>query len=118
MQHEIDQKIFDASKLLYLLKVSEDHKAFAHGQIRRAASKVIREVGYEWATTPTGISIEESLQLRRLRVQLKKAVFESTKGWHSNQSMVWRRFRDYARKVGVRHETRQLIARIKSQMPR
>ena len=117
MQQELIEKTFDASKLLYLLKVSEDHKAFAHGQIRRAASRVIREVGYEWATTPAGISIEEFLRLRKLRVQLKKTVFESTKGWHSNQSMVWRRFRDYAKKVGVRHETKQLIARIKSQLP-
>ena len=32
---------FDMSNLLISLKVSDDHKAFAHGQLRGAASKAI-----------------------------------------------------------------------------
>ena len=107
---------FNMSKLLISLKVSDDHKAFAHGQLRRAASKAIREFGYEWASIPSGLQVEESAQLLRLRSQIKKTVFESTRGWHSNQSVVWRRFSDYTKKVGARHEALKLIAKIKKQI--
>ena len=107
---------FDMTELYRLLKVSDEHKAFAHGQLKRAASKVIRDFGYDWATIPQGLSKEESRQLIYLKIQLKKTVFESTKGWHSNQSMVWRRFREYAKRVGARHETLKLIAKIRNQL--
>lgn len=106
----------DMSKLLNSLKVSDDHKAFAHGQLRRAASRVIREFGYDWASIPPGLKSEESIQLLSVRVKLKKTVFESTKGWHSNQSVVWRRFRGYAQKVGARHEAIKLITKIRQQI--
>jgi len=107
---------FDMSNLLISLKVSDDHKAFAHGQLRRAASKAIRDFGYEWASIPPGLQAEESAQLLRLRSRIKKTVFESTKGWHSNQSVVWRRFSDYTKKVAARHEALKLIAKIRKQI--
>ena len=107
---------FDMSRLLNSLKVSDDHKAFAHGQLRTAASKAIRDYGYDWASIPPGLMAEESAQLLRLRSRIKKTVFESTKGWHSNQSVVWRRFSDYVKKVGARHEALRLIAKIRKQV--
>jgi hypothetical protein len=107
---------FDMSNLLNSLRVSDDHKAFAHGQLRAAASKAIRDFGYEWASIPPDLKVEESAQLLRLRSRIKKTVFESTKGWHSNQSVVWRRFREYVKKVGARHEAITLIAKIKKQI--
>ena len=106
----------DMSKLLNSLKVSDDHKAFAHGQLRAAASKVIRDYGYDWASIQLGLMAEESAQLIRLRCQIKKTVFESTKGWHSNQTVVWRRFSDYVKKVGARHEALKLVAKIREQV--
>ena len=106
---------FDMSNLLISLRVGDDHKAFAHGQLRRAASRAIRDFGYEWASIPPGLTTEESFYLLKLRRNLKRAVFESTKGWHSNQSVVWRRFREYAKKVSARHEAMRLIAKIRNQ---
>ena len=107
---------FDMSNLLNSLKVSDQHKAFAHGQLRIAASKTIREFGYEWALIPQDLSHEESIRLINLKMRLKNTVFESTKGWHSNQSMVWKRFREYVKKVGARHEALKLIAKIRVQV--
>ena len=105
---------FDMSNLLNSLRVSDDHKAFAHGQLRVAASKAIRDFGYEWASIPPDLKVEESAQLLRLRSRIKRTVFESTKGWHSNQSVVWRRFREYVKKVGARHEAIPLMAKIQN----
>ena len=105
---------FDMSNLLNSLRVSDDHKAFAHGQLRVAASKAIRDFGYEWASIPPDLKVEESAQLLRLRSRIKRTVFESTKGWHSNQSVVWRRFREYVKKVGARHEAITLMAKIQN----
>ena len=107
---------FDMSKLMNSLKVSVDHKAFAHGQLRMAASGAIREFGYDWASIPPDLTVEESNQLLRLRANLKKTVFASTKGWHSNQSVVWARFRDYAKKVGARHEAIMQISTMRKQV--
>ncbi|AWW47832.1 hypothetical protein G6646_02035 [Polynucleobacter paneuropaeus] len=107
---------FDMSKLLNSLRVSDDHQAFAHGQLRAAASKAIRDFGYEWASIPPGLKVEESAHLIQLRSRIKKTVFQSTTGWHSNQSVVWRRFSDYVKKVGARHEALKLIAKIREQI--
>ena len=111
-----ETKDFDMSALLTSLRVSNDHKAFAHGQLRRAASRSIRDFGYEWASIPPGLKVEESAQLLRLRSQIKKTVFESSRGWHSNQSVVWSRFREYVKKVGARHEAIRLMAKIRNQV--
>lgn len=109
-------KDLDMSELLKSLQVSDDHKAFAHGQLRRAASRAIRNFGYEWASFPPGLTIEESIRLLELRGKLKRTIFASTKGWHSNQSVVWKRFKGYAQKVGARHEALKLISKIRGQV--
>jgi hypothetical protein len=109
-------KDFDMSTLSNSLKVSDDHKAFAHGQLRRAASRAIQDFGYDWASIPSGLKVEESAYLLSLRGRLKMTVFESTKGWHSNQSVVWRKFREYVKKVLARHEALRLIAKIRKQV--
>jgi len=110
-----EAKHFDMSALYKSLKVSEDHKAFAHGQLRVSASRAIRDFGYEWASIPPDITVEESAKLLRLRGLIKRTVFESTRGWHSNQSVVWSRFKGYVKKVGARHEAIRLIAKIRNE---
>ena len=110
--HEV--KDFDMSVLSNSLRVSDEHRAFAHGQLKRAASGSIRAFGYEWASIPGGLKIEESAHLLALRRQIKRTVFQSTKGWHSNQSVVWRRFSDYVKQVGARHETLRQIAKTRN----
>ena len=110
--HEV--KDFDMSALSNSLRVNDDHRAFAHGQLKKAASGAIRAFGYKWASFPPGLKVEESIKLIKLRMRIKKTVFQSTKGWHSNQSVVWRRFREYAQQVGARYEALKLIAKIRN----
>ena len=99
----------DKAKLLELLKVNEEHKAFSHGQLRRAVTHVIREHGYQWAMLSSGLITQEKLDNIQFRWKLKNIVFESTRGWHSNKSVVWGRFKSYAKNVGSRHEAIKAI---------
>lgn len=104
---------FDKSKLLNLLVVHPELREFRHGQLRIAASKMIKDYGYKWAITRKGETIEETNQLIHLSRAMRSAVFEATEGWHSNKSVVWRRFREYTKRVGLRYESRQIIEKIK-----
>ena len=99
----------DKAKLLELLKVNEEHKAFRHGQLRRAVSHVIREYGYQWAMLSSGPITQERIDNIQFRYRLRNIVFESTRGWHSNKSVVWGRFKSYAKNVGSRHEAIKII---------
>ena len=112
--HEIND--FDMTALLNSLRVSNDHKAFAHGQLKKAASGAIRAFGYKWAAIPPGLRVEESAQLFRLKARIKKTVFQSTKEWHSNPSVVWRRFMDYVQQVGARHEALKMLAKVRNEI--
>jgi hypothetical protein len=46
---------------------------------------------------------------------MRSTVFEATEGWHSNKSVVWKRFRDYTQKVGIRVEARKLVEKIRQE---
>lgn len=104
---------FDKSKLLGLLAVHPELREFRHGQLRIAASRMIKEYGYQWAIARKGETIEETNQLIRLSRAMRSAVFEATEGWHSNKSVVWKRFREYTKRVGLRHESRRIIEEIR-----
>lgn len=69
-------------------------KAYAHGQIKHAATRAIELLGHEW-TRQTRI-YEESNQTGQIRRKLKAIVLASAQGWHSNKDIVWSRFRGYA----------------------
>lgn len=105
---------FDKSKLLNLLTVHPELREFRHGQLRIAASRMIKEYGYKWAITRKGETVEETNQLIHLSRAMRSAVFEATEGWHSNKSVVWKRFREYTKRVGLRHESRRIIEEIKN----
>ena len=57
----------------------------------------------------------EYSRLIRLSRAMRSTVFEATEGWHSNKSVVWKRFRDYAQKVGIRMEARKLVEKIRQE---
>jgi len=104
---------FDKFKLLELLKVNHPNPSFWHGQLRIAASRMIREHGYKWAISCKGETAEETNQLISLSRLMRRTVFEATEGWHSNKSVVWKRFREYTKKVGLRCESRRIIEEIR-----
>ena len=104
---------FDKSKLLNLLAVHPELREFRHGQLRIAASRMIKEYGYQWAITRKSETIEETNQLIHLSREMRSTVFQATEGWHSNKSVVWKRFKEYTKRVGLRHESRRIIEEIK-----
>jgi hypothetical protein len=106
---------FDKFKLLGLLAVHPELREFRHGQLRIAASRMIKEYGYQWAITRKGETIKETNQLIHLSRAMRSTVFEATEGWHSNKSVVWKRFRDYTQKVGIRMEARKLVEKIRQE---
>ena len=106
---------FDKSKLLELLRVHHPNPSFWHGQLRVAASRMIREYGYQWAISCKGETVEETNQLITLSRSMRHTVFEATEGWHSNKSVVWRRFKDYTKKVGIRLEAKKLIDKVRAE---
>ena len=57
----------------------------------------------------------EYSRLIRLSQAMRSTVFEATEGWHSNKSVVWKRFRDYTQKVGIRMEARKLVEKIRQE---
>lgn len=104
---------FDKFKLLKLLRVNHPNPSFWLGQLRVAASKMIREYGYQWAIGCKGETVDETNQLIALSRSMRRTVFEATEGWHSNKSVVWKRFRDYTKRVGLRYESRRIIEEIR-----
>lgn len=104
---------FDKFKLLNLLAVHPELREFRHGQLRIAASRMIKEYGYQWAITRKGETIEETNRLIRLSREMRSTVFQATEGWHSNKSVVWKRFREYTKRVGLRCESRRIIEEIR-----
>ena len=104
---------FDKFKLLNLLVVHPELREFRHGQLRIAASRMIKEYGYQWAITKRGETIEETNRLIRLSREMRSTVFQATEGWHSNKSVVWKRFREYTKRVGLRYESRRIIEEIR-----
>ena len=106
---------FDKSKLLMMLEVSQESQQFRYGQLRIAASRMIREYGYQWAIGCKGETVEETSHLIALSRSMRRTVFEATEGWHSNKSVVWKRFRDYTKKVGIRLEAKKLIDKVRAE---
>ncbi len=104
--------MIDRETLCRLLEVSSDHKAFKHGQIRRAASHIVKTHGYRWAFGGVAINQEETIKFIQIRRQLRRVVFESTESWHSNKSVVWARIQEYVKRVGARYETRVLLRKL------
>lgn len=104
---------FDKSELLTLLGVAKANPQFSYGQLKRAASMTIRKYGYQWALTTKGDSKEETIYIMNLRYGIKRAVFEASEGWHSNKSMVWKRFFDYSKRLAVRLETHRIISKVR-----
>jgi hypothetical protein len=106
------QVVIDRETLCKLLEVSQDHKAFKHGQIRRVASHIVKTHGYHWAFGGVAINQEETIRFIQIRRQLRRVVFESIGGWHSNKSVVWARIQDYVKRVGARFETRVILRKL------
>ena len=55
----------------------------------------------------------EYSRLIRLSREMRSTVFQATEGWHSNKSVVWKRFREYTKRVGLRCESRRIIEEIR-----
>ena len=111
----LSENDFDKFKLLELLRVSHPNPSFWHGQVKRAASQMLKEYGYHWTFISLEHSIEEKKRLKGLEKSLRRTIFEATEGWHSNKSMVWRRVRDYTKKVGIRLEAKRLVDKIRTE---
>ena len=66
---------FDKFKLLELLKVSHPNPSFWHGQVKRAASRMLKEYGYQWTFISLEHSIEEKKRLKGLEKSLRRTIF-------------------------------------------
>jgi hypothetical protein len=106
------QVVIDRETLCMLLEVSQDHKAFKHGQIKRVASHIIKNHGYLWAFSGVAINQEETIKFIQIRRQLRRVVFESIGSWHSNKSVVWARIQEYVKRVGARCEARVILRKL------
>lgn len=62
-----------------------------YGFLRKAAEHAIAMYGTAWLHEPTAGSRES-----KIRDKLQQLVFQTTPKSHSNRSVVWRRFKDYA----------------------
>lgn len=62
-----------------------------YGFLRTAAERAIAMYGTAWLHEPTAGSRES-----KIRDKLQQLVFQTTPKSHSNRSVVWRRFKDYA----------------------
>jgi hypothetical protein len=62
-----------------------------YGYLRTAAERAMAMYGTAWLHEPTRGSKES-----KIREKLKQLVFQTTPKTHSNRSVVWRRFQDYA----------------------
>ena len=107
----IPMNLFD--ELSDKLKVSTlGLQAYAHGQVKYAASFAVKNFGHEWALSRP--VIYEAIELRRLRAKIKKIVYQSADGWHSNKYKVWSDFRGYARECSIPIASERIVSEIKA----
>ena len=112
-------KQFDAqlkAEFLRLLGVNPQFQRFQYGQVRRAAAYVIRHFGHEWALPIKRVAIGDAIEQIHFRRQLTGIIINSASPWHSNASMVKRRFFSYANRLAARVETIAVIGRIKGNL--
>lgn len=107
----IQMNLFD--QLSELLKISSlGLQAYAHGQVKFAASFAVKSFGHEWALSRP--VIYEAAELRRLRVQIKRIVYQSADGWHSNKYKVWSDFRGYALECSIPIASERILSEIRT----
>ena len=87
-------------------------QAYAHGQVKYAASFAVKNFGHEWALSRP--VTYEAIELRRLRTKIKKIVYQSADGWHSNKYKVWSDFRGYARGCSIPIASERILSEIKA----
>ncbi len=107
----IQMNLFD--ELSEKLKVSNlGLQAYAHGQVKFAAHFAVKNFGHEWALSRP--VIYESSELRRLRSKIKRIVYQSADGWHSNKYKVWSDFRGYARECSIPIASERILSEIRA----
>ena len=107
---ELDQHVIEGIRKRLLIDQFVS-KAFNQGQIRRAASFVVRECGYEWVLS--NISGElTSVQKVMLRIKIRRVVENVVTSQGKIKTGVWRQFRAHARRIAFGIESRVVLRRI------
>ena len=106
-----DQSLIDGltKRLKVEPSVSMD---FSYGQLRRAASFVVKECGYEWALKVS--VVHELKEHRSLRRKIKNIVEQVVATQGKSTEGVWRQFRAHAINIASRFESKKIISRISS----
>jgi len=83
---------------------------FSYGQLRRAASFVVKECGHEWALK---VSVLHELREHRfLRKKIRNIVEQAVSEQGKSTVGVWRQFRAHAINIASRIESKKVISRI------
>jgi hypothetical protein len=106
-----DQSLIDGltKRLKVEPSVSMD---FSYGQLRRAASFVVKECGYEWALKVS--VVHELREHRSFRRKIKNIVEQAVIAQGKSKDGVWRQFRAHAINIASRFESKKIISRISS----
>ena len=98
-------------KLRHMLSVApSENRQFRYGQLSGAAGIAVIGYGHLWAMRiPYSKQLTENLKLRG---HLRKLVRESVAPWHSNESAVWRQFREHAIRMGSSREMFKLLRKL------
>ena len=96
-----------------LFEVDPLAQFFRHGQIKRAASFIIRNFGHEWALHLKRDNFDQIWEEKKFRVHLGKVILRSTSSWHSNPSVVKRRFFEYSNRLAARIEALKVIKKMR-----
>ena len=96
-----------------LFEVDPLAQFFRHGQIKRAASFAIRNFGHEWPLRLKRDDVERLCEEIKFRRQLGAVILKSTSPWHSNPSVVKRRFFDYSNKLASRIEALKVMKKMR-----
>ena len=107
---ELDQHVIEGIRKRLLIDQFVS-KAFNHGQIRRAASFVVRECGYEWALSNISgeLSSGQKVMLRR---KIRRIVENVVTSQGKIKTGVWHQFRAHARRIACGIESRVILKRI------
>ena len=83
---------------------------FSYGQLRRAASFVVKECGHEWALK---VSVVHELRKHRfLRKKIRNIVEQAVSEQGKSTVGVWRQIRAHAINIASRIESKKVISRI------
>ncbi len=85
---------------------------FSYGQLRRAASFVVKECGYEWALKVS--VVHELREHRSLRRKIRNILEQAVSAQGKSTNGVWRQFRAHAINIASRVESKNIISRISS----